>query len=99
MRQGANFQTKIEKGREFGRIFLFDKNFGEFRKKKILFDSFGAFLRPKSARNLCLFHFYTKKFIYHASVAYRQRQTVCKTVAVTAVKVQILPDAPVQFRI
>ena len=32
-------------------------------------------------------------FNFHASVAYRQRQAVCKTVVVSAVKVQILPDA------
>jgi hypothetical protein len=48
MRREANFRTKIEKGREFGRMFFLRKNFGEFRKKKILFDSFEAFLRPKS---------------------------------------------------
>ncbi|MGI8884376.1 MAG: hypothetical protein ACR2IA_09060 [Pyrinomonadaceae bacterium] len=28
-------RTKIEKGREFGKIIFFVKNFGEFRKKII----------------------------------------------------------------
>ena len=33
---GEIIRTKIEKGREFPKDFLLRKNFGEFRKKKIL---------------------------------------------------------------
>jgi hypothetical protein len=31
---GETFKQKIKKGREFGKIVFFDKNFGEFQRKQ-----------------------------------------------------------------
>lgn len=80
---------------ESARLKVFDINFGEFQRLSIS-QHLKAQLRPKSVY-LCLFHFYTEFFIFHASVASGLRQAVCKTVAVYALEVQIFPDAPIQF--
>lgn len=84
-------QTKTKKGREFGKIIFFVKNFGEFRKKIIcnIWRHNCVFVCLKSLP----FSFLHKKFYFSRIGRRWLRQAVCKTVAVYAPKVQIFPDA------
>ncbi len=64
-------RTKTKKGREFGKIFFFDKNFGEFQRRKSC-DFVRGITAPEVCLNLCLFHFTHKFYNFHLLKSYVQ---------------------------
>lgn len=75
-------QTKTEKGREFGKISYRVKNFGEFRRKKILL-TYSGHNCVRSVPKSLPFSFLHNFFDFSRIVRHRLRQAVCKTVAET----------------
>ena len=91
--KGENAPDKTEKGREFWKDFQLAILWRVLVQIENLAALIERIFAPEVCLHLCLFHFYTDFPQTHASVAYRLGQAVCKTVAVSAVKVRIFPDA------
>jgi hypothetical protein len=81
MRQKDKFQAFMEKGREFGKTFFSRLKLWRVPTRKKSCDFIRGIIASEVCLLLCLFHFYTEFFIFHASVAVGLRQAVCKTVA------------------
>lgn len=75
-------RTKTEKGREFGKISSRVKNFGEFRREKILL-TYSGHNCVRSVPKSLPFSFLHNFFDFSRIVRRRLRQAVCKTVAET----------------
>ena len=92
MRRKAKLSEQKEKGREFGKISFLRIKLWRVPKEENLVRLVRAQLRPKSVY-LSAFFIFTQKFLFFTHRSLWVKQAVCKTVAVYALEVQILPGA------